>query len=137
MKRTRIAALALAVALPFTVAQAIDAPVGAAQPAGTAAVDQASRDARLAAQAIEELINEYRVANGLHALVTHELYDNQALAWTQQMIADLDDPSLGHPQFEGEVMVYDGAFRHSNPETMGYSGENIAFGGPYNDSPDG
>lgn len=44
MKRVRITALAPAVALPFTVVQAI-----------------------------EELINEYRAANGLHPLVTHEL----------------------------------------------------------------
>lgn len=34
-------------------------------------------------------------------------------------------------------MVYGGAFRHSDPQTMGRSGENIVFRGPYKDSPDG
>lgn len=58
MKRARIPALALAIALPFTVVQAIDSPVGVAQPAGTAAVNQSAQNDRLAAQAIEELINE-------------------------------------------------------------------------------
>lgn len=92
------------------------------------------KNARLAAQAIEELINEYRLANGLNPLVTHEVYDAKALGWSQQMVADLHNPEFGEPVFKNGVLVKSGAFRHSNREDFGYSGENVVFKGGYDDS---
>lgn len=122
MSRTRFAALALAAALPFTAVQVV-APLAASQTAVT--LDSTEERAALAAQAVEELINEYRVANGLHPLVTHEVYDAGALSWSKRMVADV--PTRGLP------MDYPGgdddrsAFRHSVMDDEGYSGENIAF----------
>lgn len=129
--KSRLPALALAIALPLTAVQVVDAPLVAAQ--STSAIPQETeKRARLAAQAIEEPINEYRVANGLHPLVTHELYDAHALAWSQQMVADL--PTLGYPKDksgdeEDASTEEDGgtAFRHSDMEEWGHSGENILF----------
>lgn len=129
--KCRLPALALAIALPLTTVQIVDAPLVAAQ--STSAIPQETeKRARLAAQAIEELINEYRVANGLHPLVTHELYDAQALAWSKQMVADL--ATLGYPKDksgdeEDASTEEDGgtAFRHSDMEEWGHSGENILF----------
>lgn len=69
---------------------------------------------RLTSQAIAEYINDYRVANGLHPLVTHEVYNRQAKAWSARMVADI--PELG-----------DGAYRHSTSEEFGWSAENIAI----------
>ena len=68
----------------------------------------------LTGQAVAELINEYREANGLHPLVTHEIYIEQAQAWSDQMAADTP------------VMGADAAFRHSDGDEYGHSGENIA-----------
>lgn len=129
--KSRLPALALAIALPLTAVQVVDAPLVAAQ--STSAIPQETeKRARLAAQAIEELINEYRVANGLHPLVTHELYDARALAWSEQMVADL--ATLGYPKDksgneEDTSTEEDGgtAFRHSDMEEWGHSGENILF----------
>ena len=69
---------------------------------------------RLTGQAIAEMINEYREANGLHPLVTHEIYIEQAQAWSDQMAADT--PVMGRKE----------AFRHSDADEYGRSGENIA-----------
>lgn len=125
MTRTRITALALALALPLTTVHAVEPAV--AQIA-TIDLDTEEKRARLTAQAVEELINEYRVANGLHPLVTHELYDAQALNWTNHMIAQI--PDLGHPKdLDGE-----GAFQHSDEDELGHSGENILYHGPYEDT---
>ncbi|WP_066528698.1 CAP domain-containing protein [Corynebacterium bouchesdurhonense] len=134
MTRTRITAVALAAALALSGIQVAEAPSGIAQPAQPAANQASEKNARLAAQAIEELINEYREANGLNRLVTHEVYDAKALGWSQQMVKDLRNPQFGEPVFKNGVRVNDGAFRHSNREDWGYSGENIVFSGPYADS---
>lgn len=130
MIRTRLTALALAAALPLTAVHVAEVPLATAQGAATVTLDTTEKRARLAAQAIEELINEYREANGLHPLVTHELYDAQALKWSEQMVADLDDPTKGRPEFDSEgTITFDGAFQHSDMEEWGHSGENIAFQG--------
>lgn len=134
MTRTRIPAVALAAALALSGIQVAEAPSGIAQPAQPAAIQASEKNARLAAQAIEALINEYRVANGLNPLVTHEVYDAKALGWSQQMVADLRNPQFGEPVVENGVLVKDGAFRHSTREDWGYSGENIVFRGGYADS---
>lgn len=67
---------------------------------------------RLTGQAVAEIINEYRQAHGLHPLVTHEVYIDEAQAWSEQMVADL--PVMGYR-----------AFRHSTPDGYVWSGENI------------
>lgn len=128
MIRTRLTALALAAALPLTAVHVAEVPLASAQGAATVTLDTTEKRARLAAQAIEELINEYREANGLHPLVTHELYDATALKWSEQMVADLDDPTKGRPEFDSEgTITFNGAFQHSDMEEWGHSGENIAF----------
>lgn len=138
MIRTRLTALALAAALPLTAVHVAEVPLASAQGAATVTLDTTEKRARLAAQAIEELINEYREANGLHPLVTHEVYDAQALKWSEQMVADLDDPTKGRPEFdESGNMIYHGAFQHSDMEGWGHSGENIVFEGPFEDNEDG
>lgn len=134
MKRSTLPALALALALPLAAVQIAPLPEADAQTA-TVNVNSTEVRARLAAQAIEEMINEYREANGLHPLVTHMLYDEQALAWSRQMIADQDDPHWGKPQYDSKgAMVAPGSFRHSDMKKWGHSGENIIVQGYYADT---
>lgn len=134
MKRSTLPALALALALPLAAVQIAPLPEADAQTA-TVNVNSTEVRARLAAQAIEEMINEYREANGLHPLVTHKLYDEQALAWSRHMIADQDDPHWGKPQYDSKgAMVAPGSFRHSDMKKWGHSGENIIVQGYYADT---
>lgn len=134
MKRSTLPALALALALPLAAVQIAPLPEADAQTA-TVNVNSTEVRARLAAQAIEEMINEYREANGLHPLVTHKLYDEQALAWSRHMIADQDDPHWGKPQYDSKgAMVAPGSFRHSDMQKWGHSGENIIVQGYYADT---
>lgn len=134
MKRSTLPALALALALPLAAVQVAPLPEADAQTA-TVNVNSTEVRARLAAQAIEEMINEYREANGLHPLVTHKLYDEQALAWSRHMIADQDDPHWGKPQYDSKgAMVAPGSFRHSDMKKWGHSGENIIVQGYYADT---
>lgn len=60
---------------------------------------------RITAQAIVEMVNDYRRANGLAALRTHALYNQQAGNWSRNMAKN--------------------GFRHS-PKEWGRSNENIA-----------
>lgn len=79
----------------------------------------------LVSQAVMEMINQYRVANGVHPLRTHALYNQQAEAWSTQMSKDYK-----------RTRNDDYAFRHSNRDEYGYSGENITMnlpGKPRND----
>ncbi|WP_408911503.1 CAP domain-containing protein [Corynebacterium gottingense] len=71
---------------------------------------------RLASQSIEEMINEYREAHGLHPLTVHPVFTEQAEAWSEVMAQDYDE--------SGDLDV---AFRHSNGKEWGRSGENIIF----------
>ncbi|MBL7286411.1 CAP domain-containing protein [Corynebacterium godavarianum] len=71
---------------------------------------------RLASQSIEEMINEYREAHGLHPLTVHPVFTEQAEAWSEVMARDYDE--------SGDL---DAAFRHSNGKEWGRSGENIIF----------
>lgn len=68
---------------------------------------------RVTAQAIVEMVNDYRRANGLAPLRTHASYNQQAGNWTRNMAAN--------------------GFRHS-PDAWGRSGENIALSGYYTPS---
>lgn len=67
---------------------------------------------RLCAQAILEMVNEYRIANGLAPLRTHVRYNVQAEGYSREM-SRLD------------------IFEHSDKQKWGYSGENIALLGYY------
>lgn len=71
----------------------------------------------LASQATAEMINAYRVANGLHPLATHGKYVELSAHWNAVMIRD-----YGASGFQS-------AFRHSKAEDYGRAGENIMFGG--------
>ncbi|PAT14671.1 hypothetical protein CKJ84_07950 [Corynebacterium sp. NML 120412] len=71
---------------------------------------------RLASQSIEEMINEYREAHGLHPLTVHPVFTEQAEAWSEVMAQDYDE--------SGDLDV---AFRHSDMDGWGHSGENIIF----------
>lgn len=64
--------------------------------------------ARTVAQAMAELINAYRVANGLHPLVSSERMNADAERWSQQMATT-------------------GKLEHSNPDQWDRSGENILY----------
>ena len=131
MSRTRFAALALAAALPFSAVQ-VAAPLATSQTAVT--LDSTEERAALASQAVEELINEYRVANGLHPLVTHELYDAGALSWSKQMVADI--PTRRRPHDYEDPNDERSALRHSDIDAMGYSGENIGYHTGFADTED-
>lgn len=71
---------------------------------------------RLASQSVEEMINEYREAHGLHPLTVHPVFTEQAEAWSEVMVQDYDE--------SGDL---DAAFRHSDMDGWGHSGENIIF----------
>lgn len=78
---------------------------------------------RLTGQAVAEIINDYRRANGLHPLVVHDIYIDQATAWSDQMVADV--PRMKSP-FEVPKDTPN-AFRHSDADAVGRAGENIAI----------
>ena len=129
MKRTTIPAVALAVAVPFASAHVVASaetlegsvipPGSIAQPAApetSAAPEYTVEQYKLlVADAIGEMINEYREANGLPTLVMHSQYNDAATRWSEQMAADV--PALG----------LDGAHRHSDNSTKWRSGENLAY----------
>ena len=78
---------------------------------------------RLTGQAVAEIINDYRRANGLHPLVVHDIYISQATAWSDQMVADV-------PRMKSPFEVPEGtpnAFRHSDRDAWGRSNENISI----------
>lgn len=70
----------------------------------------------LVAQAVIEMVNAYRVENGVAPLRTHDTFNYSAQSWSEQMAHD----GKNVPAFE-----FGDAFRHS-PNTWGASGENIA-----------
>lgn len=79
----------------------------------------------LASQATAEMINAYRVANGLHPLATHGKYVELSAHWNAVMIRDY--AALGFPKTNDAG--FRSAFRHSKAEDYGRAGENIMFGG--------
>lgn len=78
----------------------------------------------LVAQAVIEMVNAYRIENGVAPLRTHDVFNYSAQAWSEQMARD----GKNVPASE-----FGDAFRHS-PKTWGASGENIA--GMYMGSPE-
>lgn len=124
---TKAIAPAVALALAFGAVSIPDTPatpVAAAQTStATPVIDTTgftvSQWEALTAQATLELINKYRVANGLHPLRTHVLYNEQALEWSKVMAADGDTCDYS----DGDC--WDWALRHSDSDIWGWSGENI------------
>lgn len=129
----KVIAPAVALAMAFgtvTVPNTPAAPVAAAQAANTQPVIDTTgftteQWMALTSQATLEMINEYRVANGLHPLRTHKLYNEQSEKWSHQMIKDRNDCKRGEPSREKYCLSV--AFRHSDEKEWGRSGENILY----------
>lgn len=73
---------------------------------------------RLAEEIFMEMTNEYRKANNLEPIKSHDLYNSQALKWSEKMASDRKIMSPNED--------WGDAFRHSNANEWGRSGENIA-----------
>ena len=69
---------------------------------------------RLAAEAIVEITNEYRQRHGMHPLVSHDVFNDNAYHWSGVMAADMERT--------GDLAF---AFRHAEFADYGHSGENI------------
>lgn len=71
---------------------------------------------RLVADAIVEITNEYRERHGMHPLVSHDVFNDNARDWSGVMSADMQ-----------RGVSDDDYFRHAEFEAYGHSGENIAY----------
>ena len=69
---------------------------------------------RLVADAVVEITNEYRQRHGMHPLVSHDVFNDNARDWSGVMSADMQRGGNDY-------------FRHAEFEDYGHSGENIAF----------
>ena len=93
-------------------AQAKLADAQAREAAGT---DYTQEDwERLVADAIVEITNEYRQRHGMHPLVSHDVFNDNARDWSGVMSADMQRGGNDY-------------FRHAEFENYGHSGENIAY----------
>ena len=69
---------------------------------------------RLVADAVVEITNEYRERHGMHPLVSHDVFNDNARDWSGVMSADMQRGGNDY-------------FRHAEFEAYGHSGENIAY----------
>ena len=69
---------------------------------------------RLVADAVVEITNEYRQRHGMHPLVSHDVFNDNARDWSGVMSADMQRGGNDY-------------FRHAEFEDYGHSGENIAY----------
>ena len=96
-------------------ADSAQAKLADAQAREAAGADYTQEDwERLVADAIVEITNEYRERHGMHPLVTHDVFNDNARDWSGVMSADMQ---------RGDVDY----FRHAAFEDYGHSGENIAY----------
>jgi len=96
-------------------ADSAQAKLADAQAREAAGADYTQEDwERLVADAIVEITNEYRERHGMHPLVTHDVFNDNARDWSGVMSADM--------QRDGNDY-----FRHAEFEDYGHSGENIAY----------
>mgnify|MGYP002712264475 CR=1 FL=1 len=96
-------------------ADSAQAKLADAQAREAAGADYTQEDwERLVADAIVEITNEYRERHGMHPLVTHDVFNDNARDWSGVMSADMQ---------RGD----DDYFRHAAFEDYGHSGENIAY----------
>ena len=71
---------------------------------------------RLVADAVVEITNEYRARHGMHPLVSHDVFNDNARDWSGVLAADVDrgmDPK--------------NVLRHAKFEDYGFSGENATY----------
>ena len=96
-------------------ADSAQAKLADAQAREAAGADYTQEDwERLVADAIVEITNEYRQRHGMHPLVSHDVFNDNARDWSGVMSADMQ---------RGD----DDYFRHAAFEDYGHSGENIAY----------
>ena len=97
-----------------TSAEATLADIDAREAAGA---DYTQEDwERLVADAVVEITNEYRARHGMHPLVSHDVFNNNARDWSGVLVSDVDrgmDPK--------DVL------RHAKFEDYGFSGENATY----------
>lgn len=98
-------------------ADSAQAKLADAQAREAAGADYTQEDwERLVADAIVEITNEYRQRHGMHPLVSHDVFNDNARDWSGVMSADMQRGASG-----------DDYFRHAEFEDYGHSGENIAY----------
>ena len=98
-------------------ADSAQAKLADAQAREAAGADYTQEDwERLIADAIVEITNEYRQRHGMHPLVSHDVFNDNARDWSGVMSADMQRGASG-----------DDYFRHAEFEAYGHSGENIAY----------
>lgn len=71
---------------------------------------------RLVADAVVEITNQYRARHGMHPLVSHDVFNNNARDWSGVLAADVNrgmDPK--------------NVLRHAKFEDYGFSGENATY----------
>ena len=96
-------------------ADSAQAKLADAQAREAAGADYTQEDwERLVADAIVEITNEYRQRHGMHPLISHDVFNDNARDWSGVMSADMQ---------RGD----DDYFRHAAFEDYGHSGENIAY----------
>lgn len=98
-------------------ADSAQAKLADAQAREAAGADYTQEDwERLVADAIVEITNEYRQRHGMHPLVSHDVFNDNARDWSGVMSADMQ-----------RGVSDDDYFRHAEFEAYGHSGENIAY----------
>ena len=98
-------------------ADSAQAKLADAQAREAAGADYTQEDwERLVADAIVEITNEYRERHGMHPLVSHDVFNDNARDWSGVMSADMQ-----------RGVSDDDYFRHAEFEAYGHSGENIAY----------
>ena len=96
-------------------ADSAQAKLADAQAREAAGADYTQEDwERLVADAIVEITNEYRERHGMHPLVSHDVFNDNARDWSGVMSADMQRGGNDY-------------FRHAEFEDYGHSGENIAY----------
>ena len=96
-------------------ADSAQAKLADAQAREAAGADYTQEDwERLVADAIVEITNEYRQRHGMHPLISHDVFNDNARDWSGVMSADMQRGGNDY-------------FRHAEFEDYGHSGENIAY----------
>ena len=96
-------------------ADSAQAKLADAQAREAAGADYTQEDwERLVADTVVEITNEYRQRHGMHPLVSHDVFNDNARDWSGVMSADMQRGG-------------DDYFRHAEFEDYGHSGENIAY----------
>ena len=96
-------------------ADSAQAKLADAQAREAAGADYTQEDwERLVADAVVEITNEYRQRHGMHPLVSHNVFNDNARDWSSVMSADMQRGGNDY-------------FHHAEFEDYGHSGENIAY----------